>query len=66
MLDHLEHKVEGLSLPKGGNVRHQTFVANTALYFKGSQNNLDKTQTVLELFCRAFGARINWKKSVAI
>jgi hypothetical protein len=32
MLDDSKHKVEGLSLPKGGHVRDQTFVNDTTLY----------------------------------
>jgi len=43
MLDDPSYKVEGLTLPKGGHVRDQTFVGDTALYLKGTQNNLDKT-----------------------
>jgi hypothetical protein len=36
MLDDTKHKVEVLTLPKGGCVRDQTFVDDTALYLKGT------------------------------
>ncbi len=51
------YEVEGLSLPKGGLIRDQTFVDDTALYLKGTPNNMDKAQRVLELFCQASGAK---------
>jgi len=58
--------VEGLSLPRGGFLRDQTFADDTTLYFKGSPHNMDKAQSILKLFCQASGAKINWHKSVAI
>ncbi len=36
-----KHGVEDLSLPKGGLIRYQTFVDDTALYLKGSLANVD-------------------------
>jgi hypothetical protein len=59
MLDNTKYKVEGLTLPKGGCVRDQTFVDDTAFYLKGTHNNLSKTQTVMDLFYFTFGAKIN-------
>jgi hypothetical protein len=53
------YEVEGLSLPKGGLIRDQTFVDDTALYLKGTPNNMDKAQRVLKLFCQASGAKVN-------
>ncbi len=60
------YEVEGLSLPKGGLIRDQTFVDDTALYLKGTPNNMDKAQRVLKLFCQASGAKVNWHKTAAI
>ncbi len=66
MLADPRHKVEGLTLPKGGLVRDQTFVDDTAMYLQGSPSNLDKAQNVLNIFCQASGAKVNWHKSATI
>ncbi len=66
MLEDPRHGIEGLTLPKGGSIRDQTFADDTALYFKGDQSNMDKVQNVLKIFCKASGAKINWNKSAAI
>jgi hypothetical protein len=66
MLDDTKYKVEGPTLPKGGCIRDQTFADDTALYFKGTQSNMDKMQTILDLFCLALGSKINWGKSATI
>ncbi len=51
---------------KGSCVRDQTFVDNTALYFKGTKSNMDIMQSILDFFCLTFGVKINWGKSFAI
>jgi hypothetical protein len=66
MADHPKHGVEGLSLPRGGLIRDQTFADDTTLYLKGSPANMGRAQEVLKTFCHAFGAKINWHKSAAI
>jgi hypothetical protein len=66
MLADPKHGVEGLTLPRGGLIRDQTFADDTALYLQGSPANLDRAQEVLRIFCRASGAKVNWKKSAAI
>ncbi len=66
MLDDPKHEIEGMYLPKGGCVRDQTFADDTTLYLKGSSSNLNKARAVLELFCLASGAKINWGKSATI
>ncbi len=66
MLNDPKHEIEGLHLPKGGCIRDQTFADDTALYLKGSLSNLSKARAVLDLFCFASGAKINWGKSAAI
>jgi hypothetical protein len=54
-----KYEVEGLSLPKEGLIRDQTFADDTALYLKGSPSNLDRAQRVLTIFSQASGAKIN-------
>jgi hypothetical protein len=66
MLDNPKHEIERLHLPKGGCVRDQTFADDTALYLKGSPSNLSKARAILELFCLASRAKVNWGKSAAI
>jgi mannosylglycoprotein endo-beta-mannosidase len=61
-----KHGVEGLSLPRGGLIRDQTFADDTTLYLQGSPANMDSAQKVLKTFCRASRAKINWHKSAAI
>jgi hypothetical protein len=58
--------VEGLNLPKGGCAQDQTFVDDIALYLKETKSNMDRMWSVLDLFCLAFGAKINWGKFTAI
>jgi mannosylglycoprotein endo-beta-mannosidase len=66
MLADPSYKVEGLTLPRGHLVRDQTFVDDTSMYLQGSPPNLDRAQNILNIFCRASGAKINWHKSAAI
>jgi hypothetical protein len=66
MLNDPKHEIEGLHLPKGGCVWDQTFADDIALYLKGSPSNLSKVRAILELFCLASRAKINWGKFVAI
>jgi len=66
MIEDPNYGVEGLTLPKGGYVRDQTFVDDTALYLQGSHSNMDRAQNILKLFCKASDIKINWNKSAAI
>jgi hypothetical protein len=66
MLDDPRFGVEGLTLPGGRKIRDQTFADDTALYLQGTRENMEKTQKVLDIFCKASGAKINWKKTAAI
>jgi hypothetical protein len=66
MLDDIKYNVEGLTLPKGGCVRDQTFANDIALYLKGTKSNMDKMQLILNFICFTFEAKINWGKFVAI
>ncbi len=51
MLADPKYKVEGLTLPRGGLVRDQTFADDTALYLQGSPSNLDRAHNVLNISC---------------
>jgi hypothetical protein len=66
MLADPKHGVKGLSLPRGGLIRDQTFADDTALYLKGTPTNMDRAQEVLKTFCRASGTKVNWCKSATI
>jgi hypothetical protein len=66
MLEDQRFGVEGLSFPRRGRLIEQTFVDDTALYLQGFRTNLERTQKVLNLFCKASGAKVNWNKSAAI
>jgi hypothetical protein len=66
MLADPKHRVEGLSLPRGGLIKDQTFVNDIALYLKGTPANLNRPQEVLKTFCHASGVKVNWHKSAAI
>jgi hypothetical protein len=66
MLVDPKYEVDGLTLPRGGIIRDQTFADDTALYLRGSPHNLDNAQSVLKLFCQASGTKINWHKTAAI
>jgi len=59
MLDDHRFGVEGLALPGGGKIMDQTFTDDTALYLRGTRGNMERTQKVLDIFCKASGAKIN-------
>ena len=40
------------------------FADDTAIYVQGNDENLSKLQEVVEEFCLASGAKINWHKSI--
>jgi hypothetical protein len=66
MLNDLCFGVKGLALPGGGKITDQTFADDTALYLQRTRDNLQRTQKVLDIFCKASGAKINWHKTAAI
>jgi hypothetical protein len=66
MLDDPRFGVEGLGLSGDGKITDQTFVDDTALYVRGTRENMERTQKVLDIFCKASRAKINWNKSCAI
>ncbi len=66
MLDDHHFGVEGLALSGGGKITNQTFANDTVLYLHGMRDNMEKTQKVLDIFCKASGAKINWNKLCVI
>jgi hypothetical protein len=66
MLDDHRFGVEGLALPGGGKITDQTFADNTTLYLQGTHDNMEKAQKVLDIFCKASRAKVNWNKSCVI
>jgi hypothetical protein len=66
MLDDHRFGVEGLALPGGGKITDQTFADDTTFYLQGTCSNMERTQKVLSIFCKASGAKINWNKSSVI
>jgi hypothetical protein len=59
MLDDHRFGVRGLALPGRRKITDQTFADDTALYLQGTRDNLERTQKVLDIFCKASGAKIN-------
>jgi hypothetical protein len=57
MLDDTKYNVEGLTLPKRGCVRDQTFANDITFYFKGTKSNMNRTQLVLDLFVLHLGQK---------
>jgi hypothetical protein len=66
MLDNPCFGVEGLTLPGGRKIKDQTFADDTAFYLQGTRENMERTQRVLDIFCKAFGAKVNWNKTAVI
>jgi len=58
MFDDHRFGIKGLALPGGGKITDQTFVDDTALYLQG-MCDMERTQKVLDIFCKASGAKIN-------
>jgi hypothetical protein len=66
MLDDPRFGVEGLTLPGGKKIKDQTFADDMALYLQGTRENMERTQRVLDIFCKASGAKVNWNKTAVI
>jgi hypothetical protein len=66
MLDDHRFGIKGLAFPGGGKIIDQTFADDTALYLQGMPDNMERTQKVLDIFCKTSGAKINWHKTTAI
>jgi hypothetical protein len=59
MLNDHRFGVESLAFPGGGKITDQAFTDDTTLYLQGTRDNMERTQKVLDIFCKAFGAKIN-------
>ncbi len=59
MLDDPRFGVEGLTLSGGREIRDQTFADDMAFYLQGTRENMERTQRVLDTFCKASGAKVN-------
>lgn len=66
MVNDDSYGIVGLRLPDDSLVRIQCFADDTALYLKGTRENMQRAFKVIELFCAASGAKLNWNKSSAI
>lgn len=58
MMNDQRYGILGLRLPDDSTVRVQCFADDTALFLKGTRDNMQRTFTVIELFCAASGAKI--------
>lgn len=63
MINDRIYEIRGLTLPDGSSVSIQCFADDTALFLQGSPENLQKAFDVIQLFCEASGAKLNWHKS---
>ncbi len=59
MLDDHCFGVKGLVLLGEGKITDQTFADDTTLYLEGTHDNMERTQKVLDIFCKASRAKIN-------
>lgn len=66
MLDDYKHKVEGLISPDTSRHTTSMFADDTSLFLKGDCENLNNTMKVLDINCKASGAKINWNKTSVI
>lgn len=66
MLDDPKWQVQGLTLSDNSSLNNQMFADDTALFLKGSPENLTRAMRALTRFCEAYGAKINWYKICAI
>jgi hypothetical protein len=66
MLNDHRFGIKGLAFPGGGKITDQTFADDTALYLQRMPDNMERTQKVLDIFCKTSGAKINWHKTTAI
>ncbi len=66
VIDDPRFVIKGLAFSGGGKITDQTFADDTAFYLRGTRENMERTQKVLDTFCKASGAKVNWNKSCAI
>ena len=66
MINDPRHGIKGLILPDGSELRDEMFADDTNLYLLGTKENMQKAYQVLDRFCQASSAKINWAKCSAI
>lgn len=66
MINDPKYSIKGLILLNGESVRDQRYADDTNMYLEGSEENLQATYELLQSFCEASGAKINWDKSYAV
>jgi hypothetical protein len=66
MINDPMHGIEGFMMPDGSILQEALFADDTNLYFKGIVENMSRVCKVLDRFCQASGAKVNWAKSTAI
>lgn len=66
MLDDETRGLTGLRLPDGTLASNSMFADDTSLYLVGEAANLNTAMNILDIFCTASGAKLNWNKTVSI
>jgi hypothetical protein len=66
MMDNKTYGTEGLQLPDTSSLTNLMFTDDTSLFLRSELANFQRAMKVLELFCEASGAKVNWHKTVAI
>lgn len=66
MLDDTSRGVQELQLPDGNTASNSMFADDTALYLVGEAANLNTAMGILDRFCLASGAKLNWSKTNSI
>lgn len=66
MLDDPTRELDGLRLPGGESLTNQMFADDTGLFLTGETTKLDKAMDIIQTFCTASGARMNWNKTVGL
>lgn len=66
MMSNPLYGVNDHKLPDGSFVTLQSFADDTALFLKVTRENLQRAAQVLDIFCQASEAKINWSKTFAI
>lgn len=66
MLCDPDFEIEGSTIPDSSTLRESFFVDDSAIFLKGSRENMKKVFHVLDLFSASSGAKMNLGKSRAI
>lgn len=66
MLDDPKNNLEGFTLPNQINNTNSLFANNTLLLLKRESNNIQRKMRILDIYCEAPIAKINWYKTFKI